>query len=89
MHRKTFTLTMQAEVQKIEKEVEAEAKKISDGLHAFCLKCKLTKEVKDPQQIETSNKRLRVSGTCPDCGNKVSQFLKSPASENAVEAPKQ
>ncbi|MDA4128756.1 MAG: DUF5679 domain-containing protein [Thaumarchaeota archaeon] len=38
---------------------------------AYCVKCKASREVKNPQNIVMKNGRKAVSGTCPVCGTKL------------------
>jgi len=66
------------------KSVEAETAKISSEIKAYCLKCKKQILVNNPETKQTQNKRSRISGECPECNKKVSQFLKS---ENSSPKP--
>lgn len=45
---------------------------------AQCFHCKGVKEVKDGHVVLTENNRLRLSGTCAECGSKVSKFVANP-----------
>jgi len=73
-------------MQAIEAEVKKEVEEVAKEVKAYCLKCKKPVLVSNAKQTETKNKRQRVSGECPDCNKKVSQFLKSEKPE-AVAAP--
>ena len=44
-------------------------------MEARCLKCKVNREVKDPEKITMKNGRSAIKGTCPDCGTKVFRIL--------------
>jgi hypothetical protein len=37
----------------------------------YCLKCKVQREIKDPQPITMKNGRPAIEGTCQVCGTKV------------------
>jgi uncharacterized protein DUF5679 len=37
----------------------------------YCVKCKASREIKDPQQITMKNGRPATQGTCPVCGTKI------------------
>lgn len=65
----------------------AEVKEAAKEVKAYCLKCKKAILVSNPLQTETKNKRQRVSGECPDCSKKVSQFLKSEKPAAAAAEP--
>lgn len=43
----------------------------------YCVKCRKKQEIKDGVVGETSKGRPMVSGTCPECGTKVTRFLSS------------
>ena len=38
---------------------------------AYCVKCKTSVEIKDPQNVTLKNGKAAVSGVCPNCGTKV------------------
>lgn len=40
-------------------------------MKAFCFRCKLTREMKDPQPIKMANTREGTVGVCPVCGGKL------------------
>lgn len=43
---------------------------------AYCVKCKEKKEMVDPVEKVAKNGRPMLQGTCPDCGGKLSLFIK-------------
>lgn len=43
---------------------------------SYCVKCKTTREMKDPKNITMKNKRSAVQGVCPVCGTKMFRILK-------------
>jgi hypothetical protein len=45
-------------------------------MKAYCVKCKATREIKDPKKKETKNGRWMMQGECPHCGTKMSVFIK-------------
>lgn len=45
---------------------------------AQCFHCKGVKEVRDGHVVVTENNRLRLSGSCAECGSKVSKFVPNP-----------
>jgi ssDNA-binding Zn-finger/Zn-ribbon topoisomerase 1 len=45
-------------------------------MDGYCVKCKETKEMKDPKETTTSNGRKMAKGTCPKCGTTMTKFLK-------------
>jgi len=45
-------------------------------MKGYCVKCKTTREMKDPKKKQTKNGRWMMQGTCPECGTKVSVFIK-------------
>ena len=38
---------------------------------AYCVKCKASREVKNPQKITMKNGKPATTGTCPVCGTKL------------------
>ena len=38
---------------------------------AYCVKCKASREVKNPRSVTMKNGRHATSGTCPICGTKM------------------
>lgn len=43
----------------------------------FCVKCKKTVEIKDPEIVTLKNGRKAVKGKCPYCGTTVFRFIGS------------
>jgi uncharacterized protein DUF5679 len=43
----------------------------SMAVEAYCMKCKQTREVKDPKQVTMKNGRPATQGTCGTCGTKM------------------
>lgn len=43
----------------------------------FCIKCKQTRSIKNPQQVMMKNMRLMVRGICPQCGSKIAALVPS------------
>ncbi len=35
---------------------------------AYCMKCKVKQEMKEPTAVKTKNGRAAIKGTCPKCG---------------------
>ncbi|MDP1854252.1 MAG: DUF5679 domain-containing protein [Candidatus Omnitrophota bacterium] len=44
-------------------------------MQAYCLKCKLKKEMKDEEQVTLKNGRKAMKGKCPDCGTVMMRIL--------------
>ena len=44
---------------------------------AYCMKCKVKKEMKDPQPVTMKNGKPATQGSCPDCGTKLFRIGKS------------
>ena len=42
---------------------------------AFCVKCKVKKEMKDAEQVTMKNGRLAMKGKCPDCNTGMYRIL--------------
>jgi RNase P subunit RPR2 len=38
---------------------------------AYCLKCRVKREMRNPQRVTLKNGRPAVQGTCPNCGTKM------------------
>lgn len=43
---------------------------------AYCVKCGEKREMQNPQEARTKNDRKMLKGTCPECGTKMSLFVK-------------
>jgi hypothetical protein len=41
------------------------------GTEAYCVKCRKTVDIKNPQQTTMKNGRPATKGTCPTCGTGV------------------
>lgn len=46
-------------------------------MQAYCVKCRASKEVRNPQQITMKNGRPATQGTCPTCGTKMFRIGKA------------
>ena len=44
---------------------------------AYCMKCRMSREIQDPQQITMKNGRLAIAGTCAECGIRVFRIGKA------------
>lgn len=44
-------------------------------MKGYCVKCKATKEMKDPVEKVAKNGRAMMCGTCPACGTKMTKFV--------------
>lgn len=42
---------------------------------AYCMKCKATREMKNPQTVTMKNGRKAKKGKCPICGTGMYQIL--------------
>ncbi len=42
--------------------------------NAYCVKCKASREIKDPAVITMKNGRPATQGTCPVCGTKITKI---------------
>ncbi|HLC30890.1 MAG TPA: DUF5679 domain-containing protein [Dehalococcoidia bacterium] len=38
---------------------------------AYCVKCRASREIRNPQQVTLKNGRPATQGTCPVCSTKV------------------
>ena len=50
----------------------------------YCVKCKASRDIRDPKQITMKNGRPATQGTCPVCGTRI---FKIGALEPAVATP--
>jgi hypothetical protein len=41
------------------------------AMEAYCVKCKVKREIKNPEAYVMKNNRPATRGTCPVCGTKV------------------
>ena len=46
-------------------------------MQAYCVKCRVKKEMKDTKAIIMKNDRPATQGTCPTCGTKMFRIEKS------------
>lgn len=44
---------------------------------AYCVKCRATRDIRNPVQTTLKNGRPATQGTCPVCGTKVFRIGKS------------
>jgi uncharacterized Zn finger protein (UPF0148 family) len=40
-------------------------------MQAYCFKCRVKREIKNPQKVTLKNGRLATRGTCPVCGTNL------------------
>ncbi len=40
-------------------------------MQAFCMKCRVQREIKNPKPITMKNKKKATQGVCPACGTKM------------------
>jgi hypothetical protein len=52
----------------------------------YCLKCKTTREIKDPKQVIMKNGRPATKGTCPVCGTTMYKIGKATPETKAAPA---
>ena len=45
---------------------------------AYCLKCKTTREVRNPRLVTQKNGRTALNGTCAVCGKTINRIVKTP-----------
>lgn len=46
-------------------------------MKAYCMKCRDSREIKDPEQITMKNGTPATQGKCPTCGTKVFRIGKA------------
>ncbi len=51
-------------------------KEIAEPVQGFCMKCRRTREIKNPRHV-ILNRRHAIQGICPWCGGKISRLIKS------------
>ncbi len=44
---------------------------------AYCVKCKTSVEIKDPQNVTLKNGKAAIKGVCPNCGTSVFRIGKA------------
>ncbi len=45
-------------------------------MEAYCVKCKVKRDMRGAQQVVLKNGRPAMQGTCPVCGTKLMRFVK-------------
>lgn len=48
-------------------------------MQAYCVKCRASQEMNDPEQITMKNGRPATRGVCPECGTKMFRIGKATA----------
>jgi hypothetical protein len=43
-------------------------------MQAYCFKCRVKREIKNPKRVTLKNGRPATRGTCPVCGTKLSRI---------------
>jgi len=51
------------------------SKKAKQNVKMYCVKCKDHTSTHNPQVIQTSNGRYRLTGQCTNCGSTKSRFV--------------
>ena len=46
-------------------------------MQAYCVKCRIKREVRNPQQITMKNGKPATTGICPVCGTKMFRIGKA------------
>ena len=46
-------------------------------MEGYCFKCKVKKEIKNPQAVTLKNGRPANQGVCPTCGTKIFRIGKA------------
>jgi len=44
---------------------------------AYCVKCKASREIKNPQNVTLKNGKAAIKGVCPVCGTSVFRIGKA------------
>ncbi len=57
-------------------------------MDAYCVKCKVKREIKEPQPVFTSNGTPATRGVCPECGTTLFRMGKSEAHAGLQPPPK-
>ncbi len=52
-------------------------KKKEDQLEAYCLKCRVKRDMKDPKPITMKNGKPATEGTCPVCSTRMFKIGKA------------
>lgn len=53
---------------------------------AYCVKCKVSREIKNPVELMAANGRGRIAGVCPVCGTKMGTFISEDKASPALRA---
>jgi hypothetical protein len=46
-------------------------------VEAYCFKCRVKREIKNPEKVTLKNNRPATKGVCPVCGTKVYRIGKA------------
>ncbi len=60
---------------------------MADPLLAYCLKCKVKREMLDPQPVFLGGGRPATQGTCSVCGTRLTRMGRTPAHESVAPIP--
>ena len=61
------------------KKAESEkAEPQTNGLTAYCLKCREKRTIADPEYTQLKNGRPAATGPCPECGTKIYRIGATP-----------
>jgi RNase P subunit RPR2 len=50
---------------------------VNDMPQAYCVKCKTSVEIKNPQNVTLKNGKAAIKGICPNCGTSVFRIGKA------------
>ncbi len=53
------------------------ASDVNDMPTAYCVKCKTSVEIKNPQNVTLKNGKAAIKGNCPNCGTSVFRIGKA------------
>jgi hypothetical protein len=53
------------------------AAQLKDMPQAYCVKCKTSIEIKNPQNVTLKNGKPAIKGVCPNCGTSVFRIGKA------------
>ena len=53
-------------------------------MEAYCVKCKMKREIQDPQAVFTDNATPATRGICPECGTTMFRMGRTPAHEGLI-----
>ncbi len=57
------------------------------NIEAYCVKCKATREVRDPRKISMKNGRFAAKGPCVVCGTTMFKILSKECAEKMGDMP--